>query len=232
MSNLGNVYEFPQGASATPAAATPPAPQVEVRPVGWSAANVAALNAIARHDEVWPHISNDNSVARDVFDLDLVVRNGDNHVVGAYVEGRMVGFWLMLARTLDVYECHTHLLPEARGAVATAALPHAIFHMMTRTPAMVLMGEVPAINPAARKLATWAGFKSMDVRPTGWMKDGEDKGVEVMYLHILDWLRGRGGDMRRRASSLISMTAINGMHAKSAALYHVLTAILGPLGGV
>lgn len=193
--------------------------------------DIATLNDIARHDDIYPHISNDNSPAKDNFTLEELVNNPYNHFLAIRHYGEVVGFWMMLSRTPTILEAHTCILPKGRGSVATYALPLALKYIFTCTPATAIVTEVPATNPEAKKFATWAGFKTIYTAKAKWIKDGKLYDVDVMTLWMMDWFNrlSKAGDAKARAISLVGLLASKGQFEKSQYFYNIFTSLLGDL---
>lgn len=199
------------------------APSVTVRPTlpsEWE-----RLNEIARHPEVWETMAPDG-VDRDTFEL-----NNESLYLAIEAQNLIVGFWKCDPLPCDVWEVHSCLLPEARGSVATAAIPLALYRLFAKTPALTLIGRVPTCLPAARKLATWAGFKTASVSNGTWPKAGEKFDVETLTLTWHEWFfQRKGNDVKGRARALVSSLAVAGHFAKAQFLHATLTTIIGDFG--
>jgi len=192
--------------------------------------DVHQLNYIARDESIYPHISNDDSPPPEEFEL-YNLNTPSNYFLTIKNNNKLVGFWMLLERSPSIYDVHTCILPEGRGQVASLALPQALKYIFTATPAMLLVTQVPASNPEARKFATWAGFKSIYTSKNSWVKDGAKYDMDVMTLPIWDWFhRLKNGDSKSKAYSLISLLAINGQFDKSQYFYNLFVSILGDLG--
>lgn len=197
-------------------------PVVEVRP----SLDLQALSEIARHPEVWATITDDLSPLPQDFQLPPT-----SLYLGVYTPN-LVGFWEARPLSADIFELHSYLLPEARGQIATLALPQALRHLFARTSVMTLVGRVPVTLPAARKFATWAGLRPTHLDPQGWLKGGRTTGLETLYLPLLDWFfRLTTGDVKARARVLISSLAVNGQFVKAEFLHHTLSHIIGDFQG-
>lgn len=219
-------YVITEGANSTFPHAEP---ALEVRRLHPS--DLPQVDAIATHEAVWPHISNSSSPPQGEFTLASELEYGGNYFLGVYLDDKLVGYWMMLARSNDILEAHTCMLPEARGRIVTAALPLALHYLFERTPALTLVTHVPYTNPAALKLSKWAGFKHATTIPNGWTRDGATCDVDVLYLGWMDWLFGQPNNIPTKALHLIEALAGCGYHAKSSFLYHHLTTLLGDLTG-
>lgn len=203
--------------------------QVEVRRL--NSAHLTLVDAIAKHEAVWPHISNDTSPPMDEFTLADALAFGGNYFLGLYMNDELVGYWMMIAQSSDILEAHTCMLPQARGAPVTKALPVALQYLFTCTPALTLMTHVPYTNPAALKLAKWAGFKQATTHAAAWTRDSITCDVDVLYLTWADWLFARNGSPTANARHLVGTLATHGHHAKSAYFHSHLTSLLGDLTG-
>jgi RimJ/RimL family protein N-acetyltransferase len=72
----------------------------------------------------------------------------------------------------DVYELHTMILPDGRGAGVIPAA-HKAFGWMFEAGARELVTYAPEANRAAALMARRAGFEQIGVRPGAW-EDGSD----------------------------------------------------------
>jgi len=91
--------------------------------------------------------------------------------------------WLYVPVTLGVYEVHTSVHPEHRGADTVGLSRESVDYMFTYTDAVELWTRVPEGNEAAYALAQKCGFKTRFTTHGAW--DGEP--VRAMSLPISVW---------------------------------------------
>ncbi|MFA6204464.1 MAG: DUF2824 family protein [Gallionella sp.] len=82
------------------------------------------------------------------------------------------GVFLLTQNNHVTFECHTALLPNARGKaveIGKAALAWAFKH----TPAKRVITAVPENNPLALRMALKSGFKIYGINPGSFSRNGE-----------------------------------------------------------
>jgi len=189
--------------------------------------DVPTLNDIARHPSIWPHIHNDDSAPIDDFTVEgrlaLTVR----------VDDVIQGFYLFDALTPTVWDVHTCLLPELRGAPALVASINTLDMLFTTTPLEVLTTSIPATNRPAAHFATACGFRRMHTIPDGWRQDGTAHPLDRFAIDLISWLRAADGEAHARARHLLHSLAERGLLDKLARWHSTLVAIYGSMiGGV
>lgn len=228
---MAEVYTYPSGDVVDVSA---PAVEPVVARVRLDEATLATLDAIARHDDVWPHIHNDHSAPREEFTVEADLANPYNYFLTVSLGERVVGYWAGLSRGGgEVLEIHTVMLPDGRGKVVTAAFPKALLYWFCRTPAMTLVGRADSANYAIAKLAKWAGFRTLHTIKGGWRTKGESHDANIDTLDFHEWFRGLAGDTPNRARMVVSMLAAAGQFAKAQHIYSHYSTLLGelPTGG-
>lgn len=87
-----------------------------------------------------------------------------------------------------LYEAHTSVLPEGRGAWCLEMVHAALHWMFTRTDCVEVTTRVPKGNLAARALTRAAGLSFRFNHPQGWAFQGQIIPADVFSLTIHDWI--------------------------------------------
>jgi hypothetical protein len=143
------------------------------------------INAIANHPDIraWVNPTPDR-------DLDLTPAVADSAniaLAGAH------GVMLFAHLQRGIYEAHTMVLSEGRGAWTLEFAQGCLKWMFCRTPAMELMTRCPKGNIAARALARAIHGVYQFTNPTGWTSDGQPIPADIHALTVQDWIRTAPG---------------------------------------
>src|SRR5947209_10090690 len=120
------------------------------------------LNEIVNHPSVYPWVQGAVTGELDLSDPISDPRN----VLLMGEHGGVVFGW----HSPGIYEAHTQVLPEGRGAWSVAMVRAALEWMFTRTDAMEIWTRVPHGNLGARALAKAIGGKFEFRMEKGWVK--------------------------------------------------------------
>jgi RimJ/RimL family protein N-acetyltransferase len=131
------------------------------------------IRRILIHERIWPHITDDGSLAREEYkpaEHDaiwyVIVRDVREEGVD------LLGLWMFTPQNAVCWEVHTALLPAAwgaRGQLAARLLPEWIW---ANTPCRRIVTNVPETNRLALHFAAKAGMKVYGVNRQSWMKNG------------------------------------------------------------
>lgn len=138
------------------------------------------LNFVLNHPEVRPWVAD---TAAGVMDASPQVANLRNVLLGGE-HGCILMVWLQPG----IYEVHTQVLPEGRGAWALGLIRAAGHYMFTRTDCIEGMTRVPVENRAAKGLTLRSGMKFDFTRPDSEIRNGKLEDVDVFSFRIQDWV--------------------------------------------
>ncbi len=147
--------------------------------------DATAINAIANHPAIKPWVSPSAD-----YELDLSEPVADPRNValrGTY--GAMIYHLLQPS----IFEVHTLVKPEGRGAWTLSFVRECLHWMFTRTHALEIMTRCPRGNLAARTLAKSVHLVYQFTNPSGWIRDGEPISTDIFALSIQDWIRTAPG---------------------------------------
>ena len=88
-----------------------------------------------------------------------------------------------------LYEAHTQILPEGRGAWGLDCVRACLMWMFTRADAMEIITRCPKGNLAATALARAVGGTRILTNANGWIKDGVPIPADYYSLKVEDWMR-------------------------------------------
>lgn len=146
--------------------------------------DAARLNEIMEHPDVRPHVWD----AEGPIDMSAVVESPDNVVlIGEH--GGMVFHY----RMPGLYEAHTNVLPEGRGAWTLVFVRACLHWMFTRTPAVEISTRCPKGHVAAKALAKAIGGRYLFTRRDGWTINGQVVPAEIYNLMLTDWMNSAPG---------------------------------------
>jgi hypothetical protein len=115
-----------------------------------------------------------------------LVTHPNNHVLLVLKSGVPAGCWILDARMTalgaGVFEVHTLLLPECRGADALAAGRRAITYAFTLPDVRKLISYCPAHLPEAYLYARLCGFQKAGLAEKKWIKNGQEYPMRLVEL--------------------------------------------------
>lgn len=147
------------------------------------------LNRVVNHPEVYRWV---RGYATEPLDLSPTVANPAN----VLLMGEHGGV-LFVAHQPGLYEAHTQVTPEGRGAWALAMVRAALFWMFTRTDAIEIMTKCPKGNLGARALARAVGGTKEFTARKGWVVDLDPVDADVFGLTLQAWARTADGLVQR-----------------------------------
>lgn len=89
-----------------------------------------------------------------------------------------------------LFEVHSQVLKEGRGAWALEFAWACLSWMFCRTEAMEILTRCPKGNLPALALAKRVGMRKSFINPQGWVKDLDPIPADIMWLSVHDWLQG------------------------------------------
>lgn len=92
--------------------------------------------------------------------------------MGAYVGERLIGVFVLFARSSILWEVHTGILPEHRSAHGGAAARALIAFLFSQTECRKLVTLVPEFNRPALLYALRAGLRKEGVLTASFLKGG------------------------------------------------------------
>jgi len=88
-----------------------------------------------------------------------------------------------------IYEAHTQILPQGRGAWAMRMVREALHYIFTRTDAVEIWTRCPKGNLGARALARAIGGREEMIVSQGWVQDGKIIPATIYSLTIQEWMK-------------------------------------------
>lgn len=157
-----------------------------------------SINRLVNHPDIYPFVKGYTQGRLDVGPAVADERN--ILLMGEY------GGAIFHQRQPGLYEAHTQVMPEGRGAW-TMAMGRAVIHwMFTRSDCMEILTRCPRGNLAALAGARAVGAKYWFTNPQGWVMDQDPVPAKIYRLNVQDWLDTapglveRGQWFRRRLS--------------------------------
>jgi len=139
----------------------------------------ARLRAVATHDKLWNHLSDDFAPPKDEW------RPSENEAllyVQAWDGAEELGFFMLAPHSPVLYEIHTALLPCAWGERAAEAARGIVDWLWANTSCLRLITSVPASNRLALRFAKAAGMAAYGVNPASYMKRGKLEDLILLGL--------------------------------------------------
>jgi len=145
----------------------------------WRTRDTGRINEILNHPEVRPWVADagegridlSSQVERD--DVAIVLGEHGGFVVWHYGGG--------------IWEVHTQVLPEGRGAWTRDFIQAGIRWLFTKTNAVEVLTRVPDQHSAARVAAIQAGMRYEFTPDRLYRFRGEEAPVHVYSMRLLDW---------------------------------------------
>lgn len=138
------------------------------------------LNAVLNHESVRPDVA-DMSLGS----LDVSGQVGDQNNILLMGE---FGGCLLFFVSPGIFEVHTQILPEGRGAWAKAFIGQMLEWMFTRSNCWEIVTRVPREHIGAKALTIGAGFRKEFSRPDQCKFRGKIMPVDIYRLSIHDWV--------------------------------------------
>jgi len=135
--------------------------------------DVEAIHSVLRHPDVFRSSCDDSCSGPE--DLDLgpaFASRNDIGCLGAYVGDTLIGVFVLVARSMVLYEVHTGILQEYRAAHGLAAARALIAFVFSNTKCHKLVTLVPEFNHPALLYALRAGMRKEGVLTASFLKGG------------------------------------------------------------
>lgn len=143
------------------------------------------LNKVLNHPDVRPWVAD---AGEGTLDVSLQVANRGNILLMGQHGG------CLLFRVMPgMYEVHTQVLPNARGAWALAMVRAGAHWMFTHTDAFEIVTRVPRPHRAAKGLTIAAGMRLEFTREGECRFRGEIVPVDLYSFRIQDWVTKASG---------------------------------------
>lgn len=143
--------------------------------------DIERINAILNHPSVRPDVADQTAVT---LDATAAVQDHRNYLIlGEH--GGCLNFFVLPG----VYEVHTFVLPEGRGAWALAAASEIAHYMFTKTDAYDIYTRIPRPHIAAKQLALSIAGARFEFTPDMPCKFREkDVECDIFSARIHDWM--------------------------------------------
>lgn len=146
--------------------------------------DAARVNAVLNHSSVRPYVA---PLGEGGIDVSAAVANPNNVLLmGEH------GGCLMVQLVAGIYEVHTQVLPEGRGAWTVEMLEAVQYWMFTRTNCVEGVTRVPQGHQAARAAALAVGMRKDFTRPACSFLE-KIVPFDIYSITIQDWARRAGG---------------------------------------
>lgn len=136
------------------------------------------INGILNDPSVFPMVTMDKF---DYLDMSPIV-NEDNHFLLIYDGDNLVGLVLLQKIVNGIYEQHTGMLPAGRGRVALRLFEELKEYMQGWVKTVMTM--VPIDNKPADWITRKVGFKFLEERTIGFIRNGVDVPLKIYSMEI------------------------------------------------
>lgn len=143
------------------------------------AQDATQLNAILNHPQVRPWVANTGD---GILDMSMVVADTRNIIL----MGEHGGCAFLFVQP-GVYEVHTQVLPQGRGAWTRALTEACMRHMFTRSDAYEIVTRIPAGHIAAKAAAEAQGMRHEFTRESGVVFRDRRTAVHIYSFRLQDW---------------------------------------------
>lgn len=137
-----------------------------------TAKDIGYINGVMRHEEIYPHISDDLSPEKERLDVAGLIGCPNVYFLIPVVECVRTGLFIFHPWNSVTYEVHTMMLPEHRGEKSIIACREAMRYMFTQTPCHKIVTHVPTYNIPAYALARRVGLKMEGINRKSFLKNG------------------------------------------------------------
>jgi RimJ/RimL family protein N-acetyltransferase len=131
--------------------------------------DLGLVHDIFTHPSVWPFIHDDGAPAMEDWQP---IEHPAVHYLAIRQDAKVCGCLMLYPINHVLWELHSTMLPEGRGAGSVEAARLMMEWLWTETPATYLMTWVPAYNRAADVAARRVGFTEQTRLPKAYLKDG------------------------------------------------------------
>mgnify|MGYP001608696796 CR=1 FL=1 len=143
------------------------------------------LNLIVNHPDVYPWV---RGPAQGELDITPAFERGD--VLCLLAEHGGILFQMLQP---GLYEAHTQVLPEGRGAWAVRCVSACLHWLFTHTDAIEVVTKCPEGNLASKGLARAIHGRYQFTNPKGWVMDDKPIPADIYSLTVQDWMRTAPG---------------------------------------
>lgn len=141
---------------------------------------------ISQHPRVKDRITDDNwtKFSQEFLAgfVEQLVGNPANHALLALADGQVVGCWILDNKGPGLFEVHTMLLPECRGASAITAGKLAMKFAASLPGVEKLISYCPAHLPEVLLYARLCGFRRAGIAEKPWVKNGESYPLRIVEI--------------------------------------------------
>jgi hypothetical protein len=131
------------------------------------------LNQILRIPSIFDASSEDGAADPNDVNLDAFANSSSARIVGAYCGQQLTGFFLLTQMSSVLWQFHTAIKPEFRGAAAMKAVQQMISLAFSELAAQKLITFVPTFNRGAAVFAVHCGLSRQGCITGSFLKNGE-----------------------------------------------------------
>lgn len=155
----------------------------------WRSYDAREINAVLNEPRVRPWVAD---AKEGVLDISAKVANKGN----VLLMGQWGGF-VCLGYGAGIYEVHTQVLPEGRGAWTSDFAAAGFHYMFTRTDCVEIITRVPQGHVAAKALTEHVGFRYEFTRHNECLFRGNVVDVSIYSRSLMDWVKDAPGLIER-----------------------------------
>ncbi len=145
--------------------------------------DVNVVDAVLKHPEVYPWISDDGSPLVDEFTSSLLISNPEVFVL---MPSDGVVFILHPWNSITL-EVHTNIVPEKRGREAITETMKAMAWVFKNTGCLKIVTHVPFFNRQAKIFALKCKMKHEGVNRQSFLKDGILYDQDILGITRKEW---------------------------------------------
>ena len=147
------------------------------------------INEIVNHPEIYPWV---RGPSNGPLDLSKAIANTDViALLGTH------GGLLFHRLQPGIFEVHSQVLPEGRGAWAELCIRACLHWLFTRTEAVEIVTRCPKGNVAATAMARTVGMAREFTNPRGWINGDQPLAADIYSMTIQHWMRAAPGLVER-----------------------------------
>lgn len=152
------------------------------------------FNTLLNHAEIYPTMKDDRSPAPGALSVAPLMSNYENLFLKVHADDKPVGGFILVYKGLGIYEVHTMLLPEGRGAPGIRAGRLGEEWMFRNTNALELTSYAWDTSPQTVMFAKLCGFKQAGRRPWPATVGGKTVFADYLSITLREWVRNAWGD--------------------------------------
>lgn len=149
--------------------------------------DIASITEVMRHPEVYGGYADDKTPARELVTPGTLLDRADSLALQVEHEGQLSGYFLCLHKGYGIYEVHTLLLPNCRGALAVAAGRAGCQWMFTHTDCERLVSFSRSLPVTT--FAKMVGFHGEFVRENNVLVKGVPTSTLFVSHTLWEWVR-------------------------------------------